>query len=138
MRTYTGIASATNAPKNALDIMPLLVNQPSIASPKSASKVMTSNDETNRSSPKNYSLPPGLSTLPAPTLTTPSTKELFVSRLDSQANAAIPDRKDTKQKTRPKKKTGLQTMLERNREKQRTEEASTASGGLAAFLSGIN
>ncbi|GJE85022.1 hypothetical protein PsYK624_010990 [Phanerochaete sordida] len=40
---------------------------------------------------------------------------------------------DARAKTRPKKKTGLQDMLARNRERQE-QEMKAASGGLAAFL----
>ena len=55
----------------------------------------------------------------------------------SPATSPAPTALDARAKPRAKKKTGLQDMLARNRERQEQEKKASSGGGLAAFLEGL-
>ena len=68
---------------------------------------------------------------------TPKTNTPIPTRSVKSSEAVSGPPEPHRSKARPKKKTGLQDMLARNRERQERDKQSGASGGLAAFLEGL-
>lgn len=68
----------------------------------------------------------------------PSPVDTRQPKMQTASPSAVPGPPTIKNKARPKKKSGLQDLLARNREKQeRDRRGGPSGGGLAAFLSGL-
>lgn len=103
----------------------LIARTPSVATPPTG--------QTSATSSRPPSVAPNAVPPPPPPPSSKASTSAEKSPVPSQSRVNL----DARAKSRPKKKSGLQDLLARNRERQEQEKKAGAGAGLAAFLQGL-